>query len=203
MNPAFEEFQRVASLLLGDIDAAAELHRRAATEFSKRTLIKTSFTYLEGHLYAFKQAVLALEHVLVPILIPSSRVTDSRIILFSDEERAMLEEFSYDLGSGGHARRKTYHPKLTDSIKFTANVFHRAIRLPSDIDFNSEGWNHLIETQRIRNRLTHPKASSCLHVSDEDIRAVDAGVQWYQTMIDHMLDRFETESIYSPRFKKN
>lgn len=203
MHPAFKEFRQVAGVLLEDINAATALHRNAATEFSKRTLIKTSFTYLEGHLYAFKQAVLALEHVLVPMSIPSSRVVNSRVILFTDQERAMLEEFTYDLSSGGHARRKTYYPKLTDSIKFTTNVFHRAIQLPSDIAFNSEGWNHLINTQQIRNRLTHPKTRSCLQVSEEDIRTVGAGVQWYETIIDHMLDRFQTESIYAVRFKEN
>src|SRR5436190_1440643 len=96
-HPAFEEFDRVVAALGADVHSADTLHVTAPSDFTARTLVKTCFTFLEGHLYAFKQTVLSLEYVLNPFggLIPRAR--ESRIVLFTEAEKAMLKEFTYDL----------------------------------------------------------------------------------------------------------
>ena len=112
----------------------------------------------------------------------------------------MLEEFTYDI-SGGKARKKTYYPIFEDNIKFLVRVFHKAIQLESEIDFNSFGWKQLVEAQRVRNRVTHPKTDECLKVSDEDINTVRVGLTWYEQTIERMLERLEKDSIYAARCK--
>lgn len=201
-HQALENFQQIADVLTEDVKQAEQLYQASPSEFSRRVLIKTLFTYLEGHLYAFKQTVLAFEYILNPFgnLIP--RASGSYIVLFSDEEKAMLQEFTYDMGSGGKARQRDYFPKLEENVKFLVQVFHKVVRLESKILFDCEGWNCLLDAQRIRNLIAHPKGHADLTVSDDDIKVVQRGVAWYEETISEMLRRLEKDSIYAPQFKK-
>lgn len=195
---AFQNFNRITSVLLEDVQLARSQYQQTPTEYSRRVFVKTLFTYLEGHLYAFKQSVRAFEYALNPYgdIIPHA--PNSWIVLFTEEEKAMLEEFTYDMGSGGKARKRLFCPQFEDNVKFLVRVFFSAIELESDIDFRSVGWNQLLEAQRIRNRITHPKTDECLQLSGSDVKTVETGIAWYEETIQHMLDRMEKDSIYAP-----
>jgi hypothetical protein len=201
LHISIDKFRKVSAILLADVEIATHHHQSAPTDYTRRTLAKTLFTYLEGHLFSFKQAVLAFEEILA--ISPPSSTMKSRVNLFTVEERATLEEFTFDLSSGGRARKQTYYPRLTDSIKFTVDVFHRGVRLNNDVDFNCGGWNDLVAGQRIRNRLTHPKSPQCLCITEEELRVVDSGVRWYESITEHMLRRFESDSFFAPRFTRD
>ena len=114
----------------------------------------------------------------------------------------MLQEFTYDMGSGGTARKRDYSPRLEEDVKFLVRVFHKAVGLESTILFGCEGWNRLLDAQRIRNRITHPRGHIDLTVSDDDIKVAQQGVAWYEEVISEMLGRLEKDSIYAPQFKK-
>jgi len=194
-HQAFEKFDQITTLLLADVEEGRKLYKTSPSDFARRAGIRALFTYLEGHLYAFKQATLALESVIVPIG-PLPGLRDARIVIFSEEEKAMLEE-----SGGGKASRPTY-PRFEDNVKFVIRAFHKAMRLESNLDLGCcKGWSQLIESQRIRNRITHPKSLADLSVSDADLDTVCDGISWYEDMIKGMLERFEKESIYAPRFQ--
>jgi hypothetical protein len=202
-HKAFENFRQISEILLDDVETSLQLYEKTPNDFSRRTRVKALFTYLEGHLYAFKQATRALEYELAA---PFSGLVlgghGAHILIFSEEEKAMLEEFTYDLSSGGQARKRNHIPRFEDNIRFVIRAFHKAIRLESDVDFANKGWTRLMDAQGIRNRITHPKSVAGLIVSNDDLKIVEEGVRWYEDVIAHMLKRFETESIYAPRFLK-
>jgi len=193
------EFEKLVDILLSDVREAEKAHRLLSTDFTRRTLVKTLFTYLEGHLFAFKQLLLSLEYQLAPAL-PYPRM-ETKIVLYSEEERAMLEEFSYDLASGGRARRHTYNPRFGDNVKFAFSMFHKATRLADDLNFNCEGWTRLLEAQEIRNRLTHPKLVEFLAITEQEVKIVEIGIKWYESTMERMMAKFENESIYARHFK--
>jgi len=199
-HQAFEKFRQITTILLADVEASRLLYAISLNDFSRRSGVKTLFTYLEGHLYAFKQATLALECELLPCS-PLPGMRETRIVIFSDEEKAMLEEFTYEMSGSGKARRQTYYPRFEDNIRFIIRAFHKAIRLESKVDLDCQGWNQLIESQRIRNRITHPKSVNDLSVTDADLDTVNDGINWYEDAVSSMLERFEKESIYAPRFR--
>lgn len=201
-HPAFIQFKKLEDTLIEDAEEAQRRYSQDPSDFNARMLVKTLFTYVEGHLYAFKQVTLALEEVLAPPFPPAdpTRRRSKYVVLFSDEERAMLEEFTYRLDSSGRAVKSDYYPRFPDSFKFTVAAFYKAIKMPNDIDFNCPGWNDLIFGQDIRNRFTHPKSVESLGVTGNDLARMESGVQWYENVINHLLHKLEKESIYAHRF---
>jgi hypothetical protein len=196
-----QNFLQIADVLEEDIKLARVECQQAPSEYSKRVLIKTIFTLCEGHLYAFKQAVLAFEYILNPWenLVPGAK--ESRMVLFTEEERAMLEEFTYVMGSGGKACKQVYYPKFKDNMKFVAEIFYRTIQQENEVDFNSTGWTQLMDAQKIRDRITHPKTPAALKISDEEMKTAIAGHDWYRETINRMLKSLR-ESPLGLRFSQ-
>src|SRR5690606_33008816 len=62
------------------------------------------------------------------------------------------------------------------------------------------GYQSLMKGQSVRNRLTHPKSTGSLVVSDDDLRCAEMGASWYFATIDVLLQRAETESLFHRRF---
>jgi len=121
LDAPFENLEMMRSLLYEDIDLAAELHRNSNSEATRRILVRSYFTLFEGEIYALKQAILSFEYLLSPL--PQTHSSNSYIRLFTEEEKAMLEEFSYDMSSGGKARKVNYYPRIPENVKFTFNMF--------------------------------------------------------------------------------
>jgi hypothetical protein len=182
----YKNFLQITDVLEEDIRLARTQCQQTISEYSKRVLIKTIFTFFEGHLYAFKQAILAFEYILNPWknLVPGAK--ESRMVLFTEEERAMLEEFTFAMDSGGKARKRDYYPKFEDNIKFTVQIFYKAIQQQGKVEFN-EGWEQLMKAQGIRNRVTHPKTAEALKISDKEMETVIAGHNWYRETNSRML----------------
>ncbi|MGA2801715.1 MAG: hypothetical protein ABSE97_05015 [Verrucomicrobiota bacterium] len=174
-----QNFLQIADVLEEDIQLARTQCRQAPSEYSKRVLIKTIFTFFEGHLYAFKQVVLAFEYILHPLknLVPGAK--ESRMVLFTKEERAMLKGFT--------GKEYKHHLKFKDDIKSAVQIFYRAIQQQNEVDFNSTGWTQLMDAQKIRDRITHPKTAEALKISDEEMEIMIAGHDWYRETNSRML----------------
>jgi hypothetical protein len=196
-HPAIAEYKRISEMLADDVQEVIRMFRASPTECMRRTYAKTAFTFLEGDLYAFKQLILALEKILTLWIPPRGA---SHIVLFTEEQRAMLKEFTYEITNDGEARQTTYRARFTDSFKFVVNVLHQVMRLDSKVNYSDPGWNALINARKIRNRLTHPKSLESLAVTDNDIETIQTAVGWYEATINNMLDRLYNESFYAPRF---
>lgn len=197
LEAPFRNLEMMRSLLYQDIDLAADLHRKLNTEATRRILVRAYFTLFEGEIYALKQTILSFEYVLSHI--PQTHNSNSYIRLFTEEEKAMLEEFSYDMSSGGKARKIDYYPRMPENVKFTFNMFCQSLHIESDIDYNCLGWNKLSEAQKIRNRITHPKSPEDLQVSKQNLNDVEVGLQWFQNTFETLLDRYQAKSQMKPR----
>ncbi len=169
-NSTDEEFNLIGKALTDDLHEIVRIRGTPPSACMRRLYMRTLFTSFEGRLYALKQFILSLEQSLLPWKLPRGT---GHVVLFTDEQRAMLKEFTYKLTSGGEAQIATYYPKFSDSFKFTMNVLHKVMRLKSNVDYGGQGWHAVIESQKIRNRLTHPKSSADLVVTDDELKTAD------------------------------
>ena len=189
-----KNFLQIADILEDDVQLARAQNQQAPSEYSKRVLIKTIFAFFEGHLYAFKQVVLAFEYILNPLknLVPSAN--ESRMVLYTEEERTNLEGFTF-VSSDEKAHKQ--YLKFKANIKSTVRIFYKAIQQQNEIDFNSEGWTQLMDAKEIRDRVTHPKTAEALKISDEQVNTVIAGHNWYVKTINHMLESLRKSNLGS------
>ena len=144
--------------------------------------------------------MLAFEEVLCPWpQKATSRMSATKIILFSEPERMVLREKQHRL-SGGEAFEEERIISLRDNLRFTFSTFQRALKMPMDTHLHESGYQNLMRGQSVRNRLTHPKSTESLFVSDDDLLCVEAGKSWYFSTIDVLLERASTESLFHRRF---
>src|ERR1035441_2252255 len=129
-NSTDEEFNLIGKALTDDLHEIVRIRGTPPSVCMRRLYMRTLFTSFEGRLYALKQFILSLEQSLAFRQFPRGV---GQIILFTDEQRAMLKEFTYKLTSGGEAEIATYHPKFPDSFKFAMNLLHEVMRLKSSL----------------------------------------------------------------------
>ncbi|MCK9361871.1 hypothetical protein M0Q28_06665 [Patescibacteria group bacterium] len=110
-----------------------------------------------------------------------------------------LREREYRI-KGGDAVEDDLTVSLRENLKLTFRLFQRALKMPIDDLISETGFSHLMNGQKARNRLTHPKSKLNLEVSDEALAEAESGSEWYFDTIESLLDRSAVESIYYRRF---
>lgn len=199
-HPALAELHQIEEALREDSRGIGDLLREnVASQMLRRVYIKTLITEVEGHLYAFKQAMLAFEEIFCtgPRL---PRSMDSRILLYSEPERMVLRERQYKL-SGSTAKEVHLIMPLDANLRFAFATFQRALAIPGEEVTSGPGYESLVNAQKIRNRLTHPKSVSSLLVTEADLDEAEQGVDWYFSVIEVLRTRAATESIFHRHFQ--
>lgn len=172
------EYSETTKILLCDITEALRLYNKnPLDQFSRRAYVKAVFSYIEGHLYQFKQFMISLETIMNPYKLPGG---NSRIGLFTTAEVHVLKERTYIAKSNGTAEERFSMLNLQDNIQFTYHLLEKTLEINFQLDCRGAGWQALREAQNIRNRITHPKKSSELIVSDQDIAVVGNAAHWYE-----------------------
>lgn len=178
INANLSEYSETTKVLLGDInEALLRYDKNPQDQFSRRAYVKAVFSYIEGHLYQFKQFMISLETIMSPCKIP---VGNFRIALFTTAEVHILKERSYIAKSNGTAEERFSAISLQDNIQFTYHLLEKTLEINFRLDCSGIGWQALQKAQNIRNRITHPKKSADLIVSDQDIVVVGNAAHWYE-----------------------
>jgi hypothetical protein len=95
----------------------------------------------------------------------------------------LLREEAYEITSGGEVKLKgDRFVRMDTNLKFIAKTAARALEFEYELDTKGEGWQGLLATFAIRNRLVHPKAAADLIVTDEEVRTVMSAQNWFQTI---------------------
>ena len=155
---AVRKLNEILDILQTDLYAIPPLEDGSGTEEEvqrrRRAFIRDLFVYFEAVVFQLKQ--LALQ-----------QATDH--VSFTSAELAFLHERAYRLTDKGDAKEFPARPSLPANLRFAAQMFAKAHRTTFEGDYSDAGWNALIDAQRVRHRLTHPKDPSGLSVSYEEV----------------------------------
>jgi hypothetical protein len=100
-------------------------------------------------------------------------------IKLTNAEIAMLKEETYNLNEKGDVTLSKSKLRSKDNLCFTLKTFARASKASFEIDRKSEEWGSYIEALRVRDRITHPKNSEDLIISDTELKIVQKTFIWY------------------------
>jgi hypothetical protein len=139
----------------------AESQASGERKLYRRGFVRAVTALAEGSCYALKQVIAT-----APLDPPLDAV-----------ELLMLNEKQVKLGSKGEVDTAKAKLNSVDNIRFALSIACEACEIPP-VDFGNHGWEMVGKAFRIRDRLTHPKSSAELIVSDDEMNIVTAADEW-------------------------
>ena len=139
--------------------------KQSDTRLSRRNYIRATFAFIEGALSIMRQ------HVLEEVEAKRFEPTHA--------ELALLREETYDLKDNGDVRTRDLFLPALPSLRFTFDIFAHAHAITAIPDYSAQGWQAFQHSLKIRHRITHPKATSDIDVSDPELDAVEQAHIWF------------------------
>lgn len=136
-----------------DVMLAQKARTEADTPSARRTYLRAMFAAIEELTFSMKHVTLAS--------IPFKNAA------FSPEEIRLLQDQFKPFPS--------WEENFRNALSFYARVLNPGYR-PA---FDHHGWGCLKASNKMRNRITHPKDVAALTISDQEMAAIETGKVWY------------------------
>ena len=168
-------------VLTQDVILSMKRQERSDTQATRRDLIRTMFAAIEGYVWKYR------EHV-------QSVISDIGTIPTLTE--LALSETSYVVTENGKVEAQTRFITLTSMIRLVSRLAEE--HCPGlQVDFAPAGWSHLQKSIKIRNRITHPKTTSDLKITPQDIAITNAGFFW---LLESITSVMESTNLAAARY---
>jgi hypothetical protein len=148
-----------------DISMSQKMVKKNHDQFWRRTFVRSLFAGIDGINHHMKH---------LSILMAKFHEID-----LTHAEIAMLREETYTLNEKGIAISLKSKLRTKDNLCFTVKIFARACNSAYEINRNCEEWASFSEAIRVRDRLTHPKSSADLNISDAELKTAQKTFKWY------------------------
>lgn len=161
---AVNELKKTFAILSEDVEQIRAYGRNNPTPFAHRTLLRTHFAVVEGITFLLRQVALASE--------------DSG--LFTPAEISVLREETYHLDKKGEVETCQNFHTLLPSILFTMRCYARLHGARFQPDTSNHGWSCMQRYKKLRDRLTHPKSSVDLELSESELSDAMEAAEWFK-----------------------
>jgi hypothetical protein len=166
MIRASQEFERVITPLHEDLQYHAKMLDTDGGQFWRRGFVRALFAFIEGAIYGMKQIAFVYRN--------------QTGVSFSLGEQAILAEESYELNDKGDITIRGARLQLYKNIKFSFRAYAKAHMAEYEVKVGDEGWESFRKGVEIRDRLTHPKASAHMFVSDDEAEILRKTYVWFE-----------------------
>ncbi len=181
-----QDYAALAGALKEDIQDSLQLYISSKkSQFSRRIYARTLFSQIEAWVYNLKTLILESELILEAPPTPL-------------ELTALREETWGGVSDAGQpqVRADRFIP-LAANIRFACQTAARCFGVSYSIAAGEAGWKAFREALEIRNRLTHPRSSADLAVSDTEVETIHKAHEWfaststelYKAIVDHLTGR--------------
>jgi len=168
------DLNAIVKIAAADISMSRKMVEKNQKQFWRRTFVRSLFAGIEGINHRMKHISMLLANI--------------HKIELTHAEIAMLREETYSLNEKGDATSSKSKLRTKENLCFTLKTFARVCNSPYEVDRNSEEWGSFNEALRIRDRLTHPKSSDDLMISDTELKTVQKTFKWYFACIIDILN---------------
>jgi hypothetical protein len=159
------DFNKLIDELNNDINIIEEYLQKHDNQTSRRLYIRTAISIIEGMLSYMKASINA------------SRKFD-HTPLTAEESKILNEHYKF-IDKNGKIKQRYFRLSFLDNVIFTLELFAYSNYVFTKIDTKDHGWSSLKNLVAIRNRITHPKESRDLLISDNDIINAKGGYNWF------------------------
>jgi hypothetical protein len=163
LSSNFKELSDMAQVLGQDCtDLYVETQRNNGSMY-RRAYVRSVFAFIEGITYRMKRTAAHF-----------SRLTDTLQLA----ELILIDERNFDIDDKGEVVARPAFIKFKNNVKFSFKVYSKSVGSSFELSLGG-GWQKLLNAVKVRDRLMHPKASSDLEVSDDEVEAANIAFKWF------------------------
>lgn len=166
-------YEKELSYIAGNID-------NDETGFWARTYIRTAVSFFEAELHL--QRLELLEYC---------RKNNHKI---SPEVTVYLTNKKYELNENGDLNERYLQQNIKSSIKFVFKQFSEIKGYELFRRYEESGWGNLVETLKVRNRITHPKRFDEQIVSKKEVEDCTEAIEWFMKNVINYI-RLDTQHL--------
>ena len=162
-----------------DSAEAEKLMDGGNSQFARRTIVRTAFARIEATscvLRRFARLSLLIQAC------KSLKLDLTTLELLTDAEAV--------LSNTGKTTLQRRRQPMVHHLAFTLRALAEVAEEDADKFFHDNGWSEFQKAVRIRHRLTHPKTSADLHVTDADLRSFRKAGEWFFDIANELSDVF-------------
>ena len=163
-----ETFMRTLAL---DVLITLDRLEKDDKQASRRDFIRALFAAVEGMVWQFREEI---------------RSSAEELTELPPMMAMAMTEMSYSVSENGKLIDQQRFIPLPTMIRLVTNVA-KELAPSLHTPFDKTGWADLKRTIVIRNRITHPKGISDLHVSLEDTKVGWSGLIWLLEHIEYVM----------------
>ncbi|MDD3799193.1 MAG: hypothetical protein PHE36_08455 [Novosphingobium sp.] len=149
-------------ILLFDVMTAQERLTAKTSQSNMRDLIRCAFAAIDGLLWTYSEHVASVAKEMDAI---------------SAAETMALAQSSYQVTANGEVRPQPRFVPLLTTIRLATRIAQR-IAPDFDVSFETDDWVKLQDAIHVRNRITHPKKRSDLHINEKEVALCLSGLFW-------------------------
>lgn len=173
---AADDFKSVYRALEADLlRSAGYAANNHGDQFHRRALVRALFAHVEATLFHMKRLTL---------LGDTYFLTDN----LTDVEKAALSETSFDVTRAGKVREQDRGIPLRSNLRLAFRYYCRLFVPNWSPDIQAPGWKDLLTAIGIRNRVTHPKTTESIHITDEEYATVTSAQAWWRLTLKHLFE---------------
>lgn len=154
----------LSSLIKGDLD----IIKSEYLYFRRRNYVKTVFSSIEGILFSMKRILL------------------SHYKELSDEEIIKLQEYKLVGANENKLKKELFLLRMKDNVKFVIRTYEKVKTNGFVTNLKAGDWKKFILSIKIRNRITHPKHSSDLLISEDELKIVQEAYDWFFNVLNEL-----------------
>lgn len=170
MNKEQTEFIRI---LLGDVQWALDHATLSNTAAERRNLLRTIISAAEGASWVYRIHVLAM-----------AKEFDAA----TPQMEMAFAEASFAVSARGDIVEQPRYIPLTAMIRLATKVA-QTFCPDLKVDFSNAGWQKLKNAISARNRITHPKKTDDLILSDAEMEDAKVGFFWFLDMSAYVMEQ--------------
>jgi hypothetical protein len=153
----------------GDVEIAQKCLKEQDSPYNRRAFVKNYYSFLEGLLHFLRAEVIRT------VAIEPGRLTEAKI--------AVLKEETYEVTGSGKIQTREKFLSFEHAFRLSIHYYFTSVINQVTVDYGGKGWHALRQGLRIRNRITHPKATAQMEISDEELAIVRVAKEWTDATI--------------------
>jgi hypothetical protein len=142
-------------------------------QYARRSYVRSLLAMIEGTVHCIKELefaeLYARERPHIPTLVA-------------------LKEVVFDIDKHGKVKENVKYVNSASNLLFVVNMFYSIFKKQLDLGIGTSKWDNFKTAIKIRNRITHPKETGDLTVSETELSVMKDVNEWFNGIIKDVIE---------------